>query len=220
MRENWFEKILAPFADETVCAVGGVTHYDDFSITGIAMSILDFGFLYGAKGSSIGCYASNNVAFRSDTLKAVPFPVDERMRCLCYKHGQLLERAHRRVYLAPEAVVLHELPNIEKERHRRGYDHVAALWVDPQLPETAFLAEPQTAASHLLQLNYNAVMKRLKITPPDLGLTTEKVELVTAKIAELIDIDLCGIKVALAEGETNGFNQKAYKEHCILNKRQ
>ncbi len=216
LRKNWFEKILAPFADPAVSAVGGLTLYDDFSITGMAMTILDFGFLFGTSGMSLGCYASNNIAFRRDTLFTIPMPPDQFMRSACYKHAQLLERAGKAIRLANEAVVLHELPDIAKERHRRGYDHVMALWVDPYLKETQLLANPHTAAAALQLLNYNAALERLKKAPPELGLEREDEEAVKEKIAWLMDIDWLGIEEALAFGEANGLNAKAVKEHNAL----
>jgi hypothetical protein len=216
MSDTWFEKILAPFANEEVSAVGGLTVYDDFSIRGMAMSILDFGFLYGKSGQSLGCYASNNVAFRREALMAIPIPLSGQMRCGCYKHAQLMERAHMPVRFASDAVALHELPDIKKERHRRGYDHVAALWVDPQLPETAMLGDPHHAAEKLQLQNYNTALERLKLAPPELGLTPDKVEAVKDDISWLMDLDWLGIEDALAFGEANGLNAKAFAEHQLL----
>ncbi len=218
LRDNWLDKIIAPFADPKISAVGGLTLYEDFSIKGIAMSILDFGYLFGNSGRSLGCYASNNVAFRRETLNAIPIPLDHQMRCECYKHAQLLERADMAVRLAGEAIVLHELPDVEKERHRRGYDHVAALWVDPHLPQTAWLAEPDTVGARLQLHNFNAALERLKLAPPELGLSLEKVEAVVAEISQLMDIDWAGIEEALAFGEAKRLNAKAVSDHKILTK--
>jgi hypothetical protein len=153
LHDTWLDTLIAPFSDLEVSAVGGLTYYDDFSVTGIAMSILDFGYLYGESGQNLGCYASNNVAFRRETLCVMPIPHDGEMRCQCYKHAQLLQRANKSVRLAAEAVVLHELPDVEKERFRRGYDHVSAIWHDPQLAETPWLASPHLAGAKLLVQN-------------------------------------------------------------------
>lgn len=134
-RQNWLETIIEPLMLPQVHGVGGLTLYDDFSVTGKAMSILDFGFLFDApEGVILGCYASNNVAFRRDTYLRFPAPDEGLLRSYCYKHAQLMQRSGVPVRSNPRAFVLHELPEIEKERMRRGYDYVAALWADPMLP--------------------------------------------------------------------------------------
>jgi hypothetical protein len=218
LRDDWLDRILAPFADPTVSAVGGLTLYEDFSLTGVAMTILDFGFLYGKSGQALGCYASNNVAFRRETLMSIPIPFDHQMRCKCYKHAQLLQRADMAIRFASDAVVLHELPDVNKERHRRGYDYVAALWVDPQLAETSWLAKPLTICERLLTQNLNYALERLRRAPSELWQTTSDVEAVVGEISRLMNIDKAGIEAALAFGEANGLNSKALNEHKLLTK--
>lgn len=213
LHNTWLDTLIAPFSDPEVSAVGGLTHYDDFSITGIAMSILDFGYLYGESGQNLGCYASNNVAFRRETLCAMPIPQDGEMRCQCYKHAQLLERADKAVRLACEAVVLHELPDIEKERFRRGYDHVSALWHDPQLSETLWLTAPDLAGARLLVQNYDYAMQRLQRAPAIFGLSNADADVVAQEMERLLAIDKKGIEAAIAFGEANGLNATAVTQH-------
>lgn len=207
--DSWLDKLLAPFADVTVSAVGGTTLYEDFSLAGVAMTILDFGYLFGNSGQALGCYASNNVAFRRKTLLEVPIPHDGEMRCLCYKHAQMLQRAHKPVLLEGGAVVVHELPDIEKERHRRGYDHVAALWTDPQLAETSWLSDPQTARFRIMFQNWNLALDRLKLAPPELNITRIGYKKIVEEISRLMLMDEAGIASALEFGEVNGLNQRA-----------
>jgi len=92
-REDWLAQILSPFSQQNVPAVCGLTLYEDFSLTGKAMTILDFGFLFEPAGSPMGCYVSNNIAFRREAMLALPIPDEGFMRCHCYKHAQVMLRA-------------------------------------------------------------------------------------------------------------------------------
>jgi hypothetical protein len=213
LNDTWLESLIEPFYNPDVSAVGGLTLYDDFSLTGIAMSILDFGYLYGESGQSLGCYASNNVAFRRETLCAMPIPQDGEMRCQCYKHAQLLQRANKAVRLAGDAVVLHELPDIEKERFRRGYDHVSAIWQDPLLAEALWLAAPALAGARLLVQNYDYAMQRLRRAPAIFGLSRPDTNIVAKEIGRLLAIDKTGIEAAITFGESNGLNATAFDQH-------
>lgn len=213
-RDDWLTQILAPLiADARISAVGGLTVYEDLSITGKAMSIIDFGYLYASPGSALGCYASNNVAFRREAVLHIPIPENEAMRCNCYQHVQLFLRANNPVRFQPSAVVMHELPDVDKERFRRGYDHVAALWADPALPETSELDASEEFASRLLQHNLNLALSRLAIAPPELGLSRDDKPKIAAEIKRLLAIDSAGIRQALENGQASGANRRAREIH-------
>ena len=213
---SWLKAIVSPFADPFVSAVGGLTLYDDFSLTGIAMSVIDWGYLFGPAGHSLGCYASNNVAFRREALLETPIPHDAEMRCLCYKHSQLLERKSKPVILQPSALVLHELPDVEKERLRRGYDHVAALWADPQLEETSWLWDPKSAGPRLLFRNWDLALERLRKAPSLLNVSRIGYKNVADEISRLMKLDVLGIAKAIEFGESNGLNAKAFASNQVL----
>ena len=212
--EAWLDAILSPFADEAVAAVAGLTLYDDVSVTGIAMSILDFGFLFGTEGTIPGCYASNNVAFRRTAFLKTPIPESELMRCCCFKHAQDLTRSGVPIWLQPSALVAHELPDVRTERLRRGYDHVAALWVDPLLAETEWLDfDNEVLVRHIIEQNFALASQRLNGAPPALRITSANRESVVREIKDLMQIDAVGIRQALSFGEAQGLNRRALDLH-------
>ncbi len=212
-REDWLAQIVTPFADAKIPAVSGMTFYEDFSITGKAMSILDFGFLFVPEGGALGCYASNNVAFRRKAVLQFSIPDAGLMRCNCYLHAQQMQRAGMPVRFHPQALVLHELPDIKKERHSRGYHYVAAVWANPELAETAWLEPTEAFVSRILKQNLELARARLQIAPPELEITSATAGLVGAEIERLIALDAAGVWDALKFGEANGLNQKARASH-------
>ena len=61
------------------------------------------------------------------------------MRCHCFAHAQLLLRRRTPVLFVPQATVRHEPVPFVTERLRQGFDAVAVLWIDPQLPARKLL---------------------------------------------------------------------------------
>jgi hypothetical protein len=211
--EDWLSRILEPFADPKIPAVSGMTFYEDFSITGKAMTILDFGFLFAPANSPLGCYVSNNIAFRREAMLTLPIPDEGFMRCHCYKHAQLMSRAGQAIRFQPKALVHHELPDVNKERHRRGYDYVSTLWADPELNETAWLEASDTFVNRVLQQNAELAVGRLKKAPPELKITAAEVEPIEKEIRRLVLLDGPGVWEGLKHGEANGLNRMAREIH-------
>lgn len=148
---DWLERLTAPLRDGRAQAATGLTRYVGDDDLAVACTLLDFGFMLDDPGGTLGCYASNNVAFRRDLLLAVPPKVGDaggasraaaeaRLRCLCYTHAQDLAGIGVPMLSVPEARVRHVLPPLRRERFRRGYDLVSVCWVAPTLPETGLLA--------------------------------------------------------------------------------
>jgi Glycosyl transferase family 2 len=217
VRNDWLDEITRPFDNPNVHGVGGLTLYDDFSLTGKAMSILDFGFLFEARrGQPLGCYASNNVAFRRESYLRLPAPDDGILRSYCYKHAQMMLRAQIPVMSNPNAFVLHELPDIEKERLRRGYDYVAALWSDPELDLAADLADTPEFAAKVLKVNLEYAVSRMLAAPLELGLTLADRHNLAAEFDRLMKIDAQGLALAQREGALNGRNARARELHHTL----
>lgn len=199
VHEDWLDRILSPFASAATCAVSGLTLYDDDSNVGKAMTTLDFGFLFESDGAVLDCYVSNNVAFRRDVLLDCPIPEEGVLRSYCYKHAQLLKRSGRGVRLCQSALMLHELPNVEKERLRRGYDYVSALWADPELHEAQWLQQepPEQFLEHILQHNLEWANRRLQRAPEALDVV-DSAE-VSRQFSELMQFDRTGVIQALKE---------------------
>jgi hypothetical protein len=209
--DDWLEQMISPMeADPDMAAVAGVTIYDDFSLTGQAMSILDFGFLFDVgAGEEIGCYASNNVAFRREAYVAHPAPDDGVLRCYCYRHAQEMLRAGTPVRLNPRAVALHELPDIQTERLRRGWDHVAALWEDPALPAASDIACNLGFARSILETNFKLALTRLERAAPLLRIDLSRRKDLVKEIQRLMQMDGEGVVSALKAGDADGRNRKA-----------
>lgn len=213
-RKTWLADLISPFSDPDIHAVGGLTLYEGQDITSKAMSVLDFGFLFAPDTHGrLGCYASNNVAFRRDSYLALQAPDDGVLRSYCYKHAQLFLRAGRGVLAEHRAFVLHELPDVTKERLRRGYDYVAALWADPELEETAPLALTEEFVEHTLAQNCSYALERLKVAPVELGITDDLVDPVETEIRRLMEIDREGLWQALEYGDISGMNAAARDAH-------
>ncbi len=206
--DYWFENLMQPFDHPQVQGVGGLTLYDDLSLTGKAMSVLDLGFLFLRPGEIMGCYASNNMAFRRSTWMACP-PPDGHVRSTVYAHAQQLIREQRPLVFQPAALAWHELPDVRATRYRRGYEHVGACWVDPLLAETAWLAEGEAAWSRFLNANKQLHSDRLMKAPARLEISEAERPAILQEMDRLREADAEGIRDALAEGERRGFNAKA-----------
>jgi len=209
---GWLDRLLAPIRAGEAVATAGTTLYDDRTPTGIACSIMDWGFLWDDPGGAVGCYASNNVAFERELRCAIPAP-DGKLRCNCYLHTQLLARRGIRVRHVPDAVAVHQLPDLAKERPRRARDLVGACWNDPLLSETAWLADPATAPMRFIDDVVRADAQRLHAAPAVLGLSDANREAVAHEILRLRELDLEAIRAAIAEGERSGENAAALAAH-------
>lgn len=210
---DWLERLIAPIRAGDAQATAGTTVYDDFSATGIACSIMDWGYLWDDPGGAVGCYASNNVAFERELRCAVPAPEDDRLRCNCFLHTQQLARRGVPIRHVPDAIAVHQMPELARERDRRARDLVSACWNDPLLRETAWLAEPATAAMRFIDDILQADAQRFHGAPAALGLTPENRDAVMAEIIRLREIDLVAIRETIAEGERNGENAAAVAAH-------
>lgn len=133
---GWNQRLLEGLRQGHV-ACGGYTRYEGGFLASL-MSVMDFGFFYPRTSRPLKCYASNNSGFRASLLAEVPVTKGQ-LRCRCYHHAQRLLRRDTPVWFVPEAVVLHELPPIVRERTRQGYDMIAACWADPELREARWL---------------------------------------------------------------------------------
>ncbi|MEY4174389.1 MAG: hypothetical protein RI900_1554 [Actinomycetota bacterium] len=140
----WLARMVEQLGTSGAPGVGGITVYQGRSPLSLACSVLDFGFLASAAepaaGGRLGCYASNNIAFRRDARVAKPMET-ESMRCTCYAHAQQFVREGTPLRLAdhPETILEHELPSLRKERTRRGLDAVLAVDLDPAAFEARWL---------------------------------------------------------------------------------
>jgi glycosyltransferase involved in cell wall biosynthesis len=179
-------------------ATCGVTRYDG-GFFGALCTLLDFGFLLPVRSRDLDCYASNNSGFRRDVLLASPCP-DGAMRCNCYAHAQELMRRGTPVRLVPEARVRHELPDFREERFRRGFDVVAALWVNPRLWQARLLRLGPFAAPLLYAEALVHDWKRVAEDGRSLGLSPvgRVAAALLAPVARLVD--LAGMLRALTPG--------------------
>lgn len=213
--DDWLKKILSPFVQPHVHAVGGLTIYEGEDVTSQAMTVMDFGFLFEPNAlGHLGCYASNNVAFRRATYLNVMAPDDGVMRSYCYKHAQLLARAGTPVHAHHDAKVFHELPDVQKERLRRGYDHAAALWEDPVLGGAARIGLDESFIASILETETALAFSRLKNAPAFLGITPDREEAVRKEIIRLLELDRRGLIEALERGEAEGANARARAAHA------
>jgi glycosyltransferase involved in cell wall biosynthesis len=208
LRPDWLDLLLHPLRCGRAEASGGTSFYDDPSPTGIAMSIIDFGYTWERPNAAMDCYAANNVAFTTSLRCEVP-AVEDGMRCNCYAHTRELQRRGRAIISVVEAMVLHEMPDIERERHRRGYDVVAACWIDPLQAETAALSTDERALHwHLERFAYLDAL-RLQVAPAAIGITPGNLDAVRSELRRLRQMDLGGVRAALQQGEIDGRNAAA-----------
>lgn len=138
--ELWLREMMRALAQPGVTAVSGTTAYEGGSAFQLASSTVDFGFLLDNPGGSIGCYASNNVAFLVEDRRAVRVEC-HGLRCGCFIHAQKLLRAGTPVFhvSGQDALVRHERVPVLQERLRRGHDAVVVAKHDPTTVEAALL---------------------------------------------------------------------------------
>jgi hypothetical protein len=189
----------------------GFTRYDG-GWRGAVETVLDFGYTLPVTGRTVGCYSSNNASFRRATLLATR-PPEGPMRCLCYAHAQELLRRGTPVRLVPDARVRHARVDFLEERYRRGFDLVAACWVDPSLREARWLRLGVLAAPLFYVEAVALDLGRLFAGRRDLGLARWQVA-VTAPLLPLLRlVDVAGIVRALAPGgRTSGVGLDAVAE--------
>ncbi len=211
--DDWLDCLLRPLRDGETDVSTGLTVYAGSSATAAACSVLDFGFLLdGGATGTIGCYASNNVAFPTELRRRVR-PMHDGMRCHCYQHAQLLRRQGYRVRCVPAAFALHQLPNLRRERHRRGYDLVAACWSNPALPETAWMEPGEATVARLIRDNLRLDRRRLARLAKQLGWRRAFTRRVRRLLPRLRRLDAIGIRRALRDGEAGGLTRAAREAH-------
>ena len=208
LRPDWLDLLLQPLRTGRAEASGGTSFYDDPSPTGIAMSIIDFGYTWERPGAAMDCYAANNVAFTTSLRCEVP-AVEDGMRCNCYAHTRELQRRGRDIISVVDALVLHEMPDIERERHRRGYDVVAACWIDPLQAESVALDTSERAVLWHLERFAHLDGLRLRAAPAAIGINPGNLDAVRSELRRLRLMDLEGVRAALQEGEQDGRNAAA-----------
>lgn len=196
---NWLDTLLQPLRQGKAQAATGLTRYRGHSLLHRVMEVLDFGFVVADQVETVGCYTSNNCAFVRRLRVDLPAP-DGAMRCTCYAHAQLLLRRGFPMRRVPEAVVQHELPPVFKERWRRGYDLVAACWVNPELPEMRWLRLGVLASPLFLWSNLRLDLRRLAAIRAANGWGAGKLLAARGLAILLRLIDLGGIFRALAFG--------------------
>jgi glycosyltransferase involved in cell wall biosynthesis len=195
---GWIDALLEPLRAGRALASCGFTRYEG-RFWGAIQTVLDFGFLLPLKARSIGCYPSNNWAVRRTEIVAQPIPENDVLRCSCYIHAQALIRRGTPIEFAPRAVTTHDLPSFWSERLRRGYDFVAACWVDPSLPEARHLRYGLFAAPRFYADNVALDWKRLRRSWRELGFTRGQRVLAFVLLPILRLVDVVGIVRALLE---------------------
>ena len=189
-------------------ATAGFTRYDG-GWRGAVESVLDFGFMLPPGDRVIGCYGSNNVGFRRQTLLDVPQPPG-KMRCRCYAHAQDLLRRGMPVWMVPKARTSHERQPMVEERYRQGFDMVASCWVDPALREARLLRVGVLAAPLFYGRAVLLDWRRILTAHRHLGLARWQAVASLPVFPLLRLIDLAGIVRALSPGgRTSGVGLKA-----------
>jgi hypothetical protein len=191
---GWLTELTRPIAEGRAVATTGFTRYEGGFLAGVA-SVLDFGFLLPARDRDVGCYASNNAAFATETLLRVP-PEGE-LRCNCFAHAQALARRGTPARLVPGARVRHEFVPVVPERLRRGWDLVAAARQDAQLREARWLRLGLLATPLFLAYNLRLDVQRLFDGGADMGLSGVRRVAALPLLAALRLIDVRGIVAAL-----------------------
>jgi glycosyltransferase involved in cell wall biosynthesis len=199
---EWLDRHLAALRNGAH-ASSGLTRYDGGFLAAVE-SVLDFGFLLPETPRALPCYASNNTAFRREVLLDTPAP-DGPMRCNCYAHAQLLLARGTPVRMTPGARVTHERQAFFPERFRRGFDVVAACWVNPGLPETRLLRLGVLATPFFYFREVANDLNRLRTGHREVGIRTWQLPLAVALLPLLRLADLPGIVRALSpSGRTSG----------------
>jgi glycosyltransferase involved in cell wall biosynthesis len=179
-------------------ATSGLTRYEGGFMAALE-GVMDFGFLLPEAPRALACYASNNTGFRRELLLETPVP-EGPMRCCCYAHAQLLFRRGTPVRMTPGARVTHERQAFFAERYRRGFDLVAACWVNPSLPETRLLRLGVFATPFFYLREVANDVKRLRSGRREVGIRRWQLPLATVLLPVLRLADVAGIVRALAPG--------------------
>lgn len=186
-----------------MAGIGGFTRYRGNGVISAAMSVMDFGFLYPVIERPLACYAFNNVAFRRQILIACPSE-GEGMRCGCFAHAQTLIQRGIPVVLCPQAIAIHDLPPIFRERFRQGYDTIAACWANPRLPEARWLRLGIASMPLFLAMRILLDWRRLLIGHQNLGLGPAGLVTAFSLVPLLRFIDVMGMLQALLIGQRSG----------------
>ena len=194
---GWLERHVAALRSGAD-ATSGLTRYEGGFMAALE-GLMDFGYLLPEVSRPLPCYASNNTGFRRDILLETPVPHGP-MRCCCYAHAQLLLRRGTPVRMAPGARATHERQAFFPERYRRGFDLVAACWVNPLLPETRLLRLSLLAAPFFYAREVFNDLRRLGAGYRELGIRSWQLPLAAVLLPILRLADLPGIVRALAPG--------------------
>jgi glycosyltransferase involved in cell wall biosynthesis len=193
----WLERHLDGLRDGAH-ATSGLTRYEGGFLAALE-GVMDFGFLLPEAPRALACYASNNTGFRRELLLETPVP-EGPMRCTCYAHAQLLLRRGTPVRMAPGARVTHERQAFFPERYRRGFDLVAACWVNPSLPETRLLRLGVLATPFFYLREVVNDLRRLRAGHRELGIRRWQLPVAAMLLPALRLADVPGIVRALAPG--------------------
>lgn len=168
--------------------VGGFTRYRGGGVLAAVMSVMDFGFLIPRRERPLACYAFNNTAFQRRALLACPID-GEGLRCGCFAHAQRLLLQGTPLVLAPDAIAIHDLPPIVRERTRQGHDTIAACWANPALPEARWLRLGMLSVPLFMALRIMLDWKRLLVgfRDLDLGIPGLIAALAVVPVLRLID---------------------------------
>jgi glycosyltransferase involved in cell wall biosynthesis len=194
---GWLERHLAALRDGAH-ATSGLTRYEGGFMAALE-GVMDFGFLLPEAPRALACYASNNTGFRRELLLDAPVP-DGPMRCNCYAHAQLLLRRGTPVQMTPGARVTHERQAFFAERYRRGFDLVAACWVNPGLPETRLLRLGVLATPFFYLREVANDLNRLRTGRRAVGIRAWQLPFAAALLPVLRLAGVPGIVRALAPG--------------------
>jgi hypothetical protein len=104
------------------------------------------------------------------------------------------------VRMAPGARTTHERQPFFPERYRRGFDLVAACWVNPLLPETRLLRLSVLAAPFFYTREVVNDLRRLRAGYGELGIRRWQLPLAAVLLPVMRLADLPGIVRALAPG--------------------
>ena len=220
VRDDWLDRLTAPLREGTADAVGGLTLYDDPTPTGIAATVMDFGYVWDRPDGRLECYSSNHVAFLRSLLCELPVPDGGGLGCSCYGHGQVSLREVRRFRFAVDAVVLHEPPDVATERHRRGWDLIAACWSNPLQIESSQLFPTRAAFDWQLRRLQHLDAVRLQRAPTAVGVSDRNRDEVRREIVRLRSMEAYGIRDALLAGERDGRNAAARADFMQWRKAQ
>jgi Glycosyl transferase family 2 len=128
---GWLQNLLDCYVEEGADVVGGATHMETRSLYEKAFAVFWFFPLASEvhqRGPASYFYA-NNVIFRADVFKNMPYPDSNLVRGQCVLLARKLLAHHHSIYSEPSAKVLHPPPNGLRHYIKRalcaGQDRVA-----------------------------------------------------------------------------------------------